>query len=108
MFDRKLLMHAMNAITGLFDEIRTVSAEILLQRLATVPLEKLFGITRLHAKTHQTMTGILKTMEINQAMRFVYAYHDVKNRRRSSGKTVARGECKYVIQPEPILFSGPF
>jgi hypothetical protein len=77
MFDRKRLMYLTKTIAGIRNEIRTGSGEILLQKFATVPLEKLFDITRLHAKTHQTMTEILKTMEIDQAMGFGYARHEV-------------------------------
>jgi hypothetical protein len=100
MRDRKPLIRATNTIAGILYEIRNGSGEISLQRLTTVPLEKLFGITRLHAKTHQTMTDILK------AMRFV-DNHKVKNRRLSDGETVAGGEWKHVLPYEPVLLSGP-
>jgi hypothetical protein len=99
-------MRATNTIAGILDEIRTGSGEISLQRLTTVPLEKFFGRTRLHAKTHQTMTGILKVTEIDQAMRFVHAYHGVKDRRLSYGETVAGGECESGLQCEPVVLSG--
>jgi hypothetical protein len=37
-----------------------------------VPLEKEFGATRLHAGVHQTVDELVKTMDIDQAMKLVY------------------------------------
>jgi hypothetical protein len=75
------------------------------KQVSQVPLEGLFGITHLHAGTHQTMTAILKTMEIDQAIGFVSAHDKAKNRRFSYRETIGRGEEKYVLQSEPVLLA---
>jgi hypothetical protein len=52
------------------------------------------------------MTGIFNTMRVDQAMRFVSAHQEGKNRRLSDGETIVRGEHKYVLQDEAVLLAG--
>jgi hypothetical protein len=83
LFDQKLLIHASDSIAGILYEIRNVpqGTKVTLQWLSTVPVEKEFGVTRMHAGRHPTLTAIIKTMEVDAAMRFVYRYIHLKNRR---------------------------
>jgi hypothetical protein len=92
LFDRRQVMHPRNAIAGIVFEIHHACTPISLQRISTVPLEMLFGLTRLHTKTHQTVSAIIKTMEIDQAMRLVSASQEGRNRRLASARrlTLAR------------------
>jgi hypothetical protein len=88
LFNRKLLMHASDSVASIIFEIKTAKHPISLQRLMTTPVEKKFGVTRVHAGTHQTMEGLLSTMEQDEAMKFAYALQHVKNRRLAYGETV--------------------
>jgi hypothetical protein len=88
LFDRKLLVHAINTIATLVHEIKIAKGPISLQRISTVPVEKLFGVTRLHAGTHQTLAGIMRTMEINQALKVMYVNEEVRKRHLAYGETV--------------------
>jgi hypothetical protein len=98
-------MHATNTIAGIVYEIHNGKGPISLQRITTVPLEKLFGVTRLHARTHQTMANVVRQMEIDQAMRLVYAHHEVQNRRLAYGETVAPSRGRHALQFEPNLLA---
>jgi hypothetical protein len=87
-FDRRLLMHATNPISAIVYEISSARTGISFQRISTICLEKRFGGTRRHAGIHQTLCGILKTMEIDEAMKFVYPRAAVHSRRLSYGSIV--------------------
>jgi hypothetical protein len=97
LFDRKLLVHAINTIATLTDYIKFAKGPISLQRISTVPVEKLFGVTRLHAGTHQTLAGIMRAMETNQALKMMYVNEKVRKRHLAYGETV-----------EPIKGTEPF
>jgi hypothetical protein len=64
-FDRKLLVHTTNSIVGIVYEIKRAKEPISLQRISTVPLEKKFGATPVHAGVHQTLGEFVKTMDID-------------------------------------------
>jgi hypothetical protein len=70
LFDRRLVIHAINTVSTIIYEMIIAEGTISLQRLGTVCVEKLFGVTRLHAGTHQTVSAMLGTMEHDQAMKF--------------------------------------
>jgi hypothetical protein len=53
-------------------EIKLGRTPISLQRISTVPMEKAFGKTRMHAGVHQTTVEPVKTMEDDEAMQFIY------------------------------------
>jgi hypothetical protein len=105
MFDRTLLMHATNTISAIVYEISSATTPISLQRISTVCLEKRFGVTRMHAGVHQTLCGILKTMEIDEAMKFVYARAAVANRRLAYGAIVNPFKCLEGIGIDTLIFA---
>jgi hypothetical protein len=76
------------------------SADLLsLQRLRTVPIEKLFEMTRLHAKAHQTLSGILNSMKRDQALRLLHASKEVRKRKLAycevvHGLSVLERDCR--------------
>jgi hypothetical protein len=105
MFDRKLLIHATNSIEGLYYEVATAKTDVSLQRASTVPVEKRFGKTRMHAGGHQDMSGIVKTLEIDEAVKFLYAQHEVKNRRLAYGETVTPGAGTMGLAITPLIFA---
>jgi hypothetical protein len=72
MFDSKLLRHATNTITGTVDEIQLARTPISLQRIYTVPVENKFRKRRMYAGVHQTVVELIKTMEDDEAMPFIY------------------------------------
>jgi hypothetical protein len=104
LFDQKLLMHTTNSIAGIVIEIHQAKRPISLQRLMTVPVEKKFGVTRLHAKTHQTMLGLVRAMEQDEAMKFAYALQAVKNRRLAYGETVEPCTQEWDMRYDPLVF----
>jgi hypothetical protein len=61
-------------------------------------LEKKFDVTRMHAGRHQTLTAIIKTMEVGTAMRFTYAYIQVTNRCLADGEIV--DACRDLLDME--------
>jgi hypothetical protein len=65
LFDRKLLVYTTNSIIGIVYEIKRAKEPISLQRISTLPLEKTFSATRLHAGAHQTLDELVKTMDID-------------------------------------------
>jgi hypothetical protein len=71
LFDGELLVYTTNNIIGIVYEINRAKEPISLQRISTVPLEKKFGATRLHAGVHQMLDELVKTMDIDQAMKLV-------------------------------------
>jgi hypothetical protein len=73
LFDRKLLMHATNSIEAIVNEIHSAKTDISLRRISTSPVENRFGVTRMHAGVHQNVLEIVKTMDIDEAVKFVYA-----------------------------------
>jgi hypothetical protein len=90
LFNQKLLIHATNSIAGIFYEIRNVPVctKISLQHISTVPVEKKFGVTRMHARRHQTFSAIIKSMQIDETSKFMYANVHVKRRRLAYGEIV--------------------
>jgi hypothetical protein len=64
LFDQKLLVRATNSIAGIVYEIRnaSVGTKISLQHISTVPVEKKFGVTRMNAGRHHTLSSVIKTM----------------------------------------------
>jgi hypothetical protein len=105
LFDKKMVMHATNTIAAIIFEIHHATHPISLERISTIPLEKRFGVTRMHAGTHQTMFGILKAMEIDQGMKFVYAQREVKNRRFAYGEIVDPCDDKHPFDRDPLLYA---
>jgi hypothetical protein len=89
LFDRKLLMHATNTIAAIVYEISNAKTFISLRRALTNPLENRFGQTRIHAGVHQTVSAIVKTMEIDEAVKFLYSQRLVKTRRLEYGEIVS-------------------
>jgi hypothetical protein len=89
MFDRKLLRHVPNTTDRIGAEIE---------------VEKRFGTTWMHADVHQTLSGIVKAMEIDEAVNFLYAQHEVKNRRLVSWETVALGRLLDELGTHPTHF----
>jgi hypothetical protein len=88
LFDRKLVKQATSTIAGILCEIKKTTKPICLQRASTVPVEKKFGKIRMHAGAHETVVELVKTMEADEAMQFIYAQDQIKNRRLSSSETV--------------------
>jgi hypothetical protein len=104
-----LLIHDTNSIAGILYEIRNApqGTKISLQRLSTVPLEKRFGMTRMHAGRHQTLGAIIKTMEVDAAMKSVYAYVCAKNRRLAHGEIVDSCRDLPDMEISPFVFVQP-
>jgi hypothetical protein len=67
-------------------------------------LKKVRGI-RTHAAVHQTIVQIIKTMETDEAMKFVYSHEQVKSRRLASGETVALCQNLAGLQLSPLIFA---
>jgi hypothetical protein len=105
LFDRDLLMHASNSIAAIVFEIRIAKGELSLQRISTVPLEKKFGVTRMHARTHQTLSAIVKTMAVDEAMKFVSAHQEIKKKRLAYGETVKGYPWNPNLDSPPVLFA---
>jgi hypothetical protein len=105
MFDRKLLMHTTNSISGIIYEIKKAKKPISLQRISTVPVERRFGRTRMHAGLHQTMVGLVETMETDEAMKCICAHGEVRNRRLSYGATISPSAALTGIGITPLIFA---
>jgi hypothetical protein len=73
-------MHATNTIAGVVYEIKKVTKPISLQCPSTLLVEKKFGKKRMHTGVHQTVVELLKTMEADEAMQFIYVQDQIKNR----------------------------
>jgi hypothetical protein len=89
LFDRKLMMHATNTIAAVVYEIRNAKPDISLRRDSTTPLENRFGQITIIAGVHQKVSAIIKTMEIDEAVKFLYSQRAVKNRRLEYGEIVS-------------------
>jgi hypothetical protein len=61
----------------------------------------------MYARVYQTVVQIIKTMETDETMKFVYAHQQVKNRRVACRETVA--PCKNLagLQLSPLIFAEP-
>jgi hypothetical protein len=90
----------------------TVGKESSLQGFSTVAAEALFGRARFHAKTHQTMTGILEDMSMSQALRLFHANQMDKKRKFEYREIVQfrpepeDGQCddrNFMLQAEALL-----
>jgi hypothetical protein len=104
LFDCKSLVHPANSIVGFVYEIKLTKEQIFLQRISTVPLEKKFDATRLHAGVNQTLGDLVKTMDINQTMKLVYVQEQIKNRRLAYGETICSCLCLTGIGITPLIF----
>jgi hypothetical protein len=99
------MMHATNSISGIVREIKNATKPISLQRISTTPVERRFGRTRVHAGVHQTLAGLVKTMEEDEAMKFMYVHTEVKNRRLSYGETVSPCPELMHLGFTPLIFA---
>jgi hypothetical protein len=101
MFDRKMLMHAINTINAILcvmaDDMWNTH-DLSLQRFGTVPVEKRFGRTRLHAGVHQTVSVIIRTMERDQQMQF-------QEDNFIAAKRQAYGEIVYAPKLDPAMLA---
>jgi hypothetical protein len=90
LFDQKLFVHAINSIARILYEIRKVpvGTKMSLQLISTVSVKKKFGVTRMYARRYQTLSTIIKTMQIDEALKSVYANAHVKRRRLAYGEIV--------------------
>jgi hypothetical protein len=80
------------------------SQSLLLQRIGAVPVEKLFGMTRSDAKTHQTMSRTLEAMEIDQAERIVHPIRILRKRKLAYGVVRnAFSDVGHSLPWEPLL-----
>jgi hypothetical protein len=89
MFDYKLLIHPTNAIARIVYEIKPARTPISLQQISTAPVEKKFGKTRMHATVHQAVIGLVKTIEDDGTMQFIYIQNQIKSRRLAYGETIS-------------------
>jgi hypothetical protein len=105
LFDDKLLMHATNSLAGIMYEIKIAVKPISLRRISTTPVENRFGRTRMHAGVHQTMADLIKTMENDEVMNFIYVYGEVKNRRLAYGETVSPAGDLDKLGITPLMFA---
>jgi hypothetical protein len=94
-------MHGINSITELIRFITSGKTQIALDRIGTSPLEKKFGMTRLHAQTHQTMPSIMKTMEIDEAMKNLEFYRESKKRKLHYGQIISPLSLMYGFDHDP-------
>jgi hypothetical protein len=88
LFESKILRNATNIIVAIIFEIAHLSASesLSLQRIGAISVEKLFSITRLHAKMHQTMSRILEGIEVDQVNGTVHATRIVRRKKSAKGK----------------------
>jgi hypothetical protein len=106
MFDYKLLIHATNTIAGIVYEIKLARTPISLQRISIVPVEKKIGETRMHVGIHQTVVRLVKKMEDDAAVQFIYVQDQVKNRRLAYGETILPCACLTGIGITPLIYVG--
>jgi hypothetical protein len=59
----------------------------------------------LHARTHQVLSELIPTIEVDQAIRIVDAHHAVRNRRLAYGETVEPSEQAHGFAYEPLLLA---
>jgi hypothetical protein len=104
MFDCRLLIHATNTIAGILYEIKPARTPIFPQRISTLPVEKKFGETRMHAGVHQTVVELIKTIEDDEAMQFIYVQDQVKNMSLAYGETISRCTCLAGIGITPVTY----
>jgi hypothetical protein len=79
-FDGSPVIHAINTVETINYELHIADDPVSLQHLANLPVEKLFGVTRLHAETDQTFSGMIEAMEYDQVTKFVTERQKVKKR----------------------------
>jgi hypothetical protein len=82
-------MHAANTTAVIVYEINNAKTDISLRLAFTTPLENRFGQTRIRAGVHQTVSAIVKTMEIDEAVKFLYSERAGRNRRLEYGEIVS-------------------
>jgi hypothetical protein len=104
LFDRKLVMHAANTIVGIVYEIKKATEPISLQRASTVSVKRKFGKMKMHACVHQTVIKLVKTMKADEAMQFIYAQDQIKNRWVAYGETVLPWSCLTGIGITSLIF----
>jgi hypothetical protein len=98
-------MHAINTIAAIVYEISNAKTEISLRRASTTPLQNRFGQTSIGNGVHQTVSAIVKIMEIDDAVKFLYAQKAVKNRRLEYGEIIGPLEYRVFNPPLGISFS---
>jgi hypothetical protein len=61
-FNRSIMIHDVNPTGFILREMELAEAARFLQRIGTLPVEKLFDVIRMHMGTPQTMMAALQTM----------------------------------------------
>jgi hypothetical protein len=89
LFHRKLLTHAINIIDEIVQEISNAKSDISVRRTSTTPLENRFGQTGMRDGVRQIMSAIVKTMEIDRALKFLYPQRAIKNWRLEYGEIIS-------------------
>jgi hypothetical protein len=102
-FDSELLIHTINTVTGIVYGIKLSRTPISLQRISTVPVEKKFSKTRMHASVHSTAVELVKTMKDDEAMQLLYVQDQVKNRRLGYDETISLCQCLIAIGMTPLI-----
>jgi hypothetical protein len=97
-------MHATNTITGIVYQVKKAIKSISFQRASTVPVEKEFGKIKMRAGVHQTAVELVKTMEADEAMQFIYVQDQIRNRRLAHGETVFSCSCLTGIGITLLIF----
>jgi hypothetical protein len=92
-------------IAGIIHEISKARGPISLHRITAVPLEKMFGVTRLSARTHSVLSELIEIMEVDQAMKIVYANRTVRLRRFAYGETVELSEQVHDFAYQSLLLA---
>jgi hypothetical protein len=102
-------MHTTDTIAAIVYEIRNAKTDISFRRASTTPLENRFGRTRIRVSVHETVSEIVKTMEIDEAVQFLYSQSTAKNQRLGYGEIVSALEYikgvwfGYLICSESLL-----
>jgi hypothetical protein len=74
------MIHGVNTTGFILGEMELAEAALSLQRIGTLPMEKHFGVTRMHMGTHQTMMAALQTMEHRQATKLLHENQHIVKR----------------------------
>jgi hypothetical protein len=62
-FNKTVMIHSANTTEWSVEEMKIVGMVTSFSRIVTVPLEKLFGLTRMHIDVQRTMITELKTIQ---------------------------------------------
>jgi hypothetical protein len=71
-FNNTIMIHGVSQTGFIHGAMELAEAVLSLQRVGTLLAEKLFGVTRMHLDTPQTMRTPLQTMKQRQAMSFLH------------------------------------